>query len=151
MKLPNAALGLLIIPIIALFMGILMPALSHIRSFSDANVIDQDQHDSSTETTPNMYRFSVRGTSGIKLDMLCVYKPKEGSIKRVQKQISIPYTETKSAFKCYYWIDTLPEGESGNEGDEYQVELQSNDQVIVTCGPTKIKQANHKTYGLGDL
>ena len=145
MKLPNAALGFFVIPIIALAMGILMPVLSSIRH----SVNNQTQE--SPEPISNRYQLSVTGTSGITLEMLCVYKPKAGSIERVHKQVSVPYTENISAYKCYYWIDTLPEGKSGNEGDEYQVELKSNGQVTATCGPTKIRKANHKTYGLGDL
>jgi hypothetical protein len=111
----------------------------------------QEDPSSPIEPTLKKYQLSITGTSDVKLDMLCVYKPKVGSIERNRKQISVPYTENLSAKKCYYWIDTLPEGGSGNEGDEYQVELKCNGQVTATCGPTKIKTANHKTYGLGDL
>ena len=106
---------------------------------------------SSLKPTLNQYQLSITGTSDVKLAMMCVYKPKTGPIERVQKRISVPYTENISAYKCYYWVDTLPEGKSGNEGDEYQVELKCNGQVTATCGPTKIKKANHKTFGLGDL
>ena len=113
----------------------------------------EEKHTPPSSAASKQYELSVTGTSDVQLEMLCVYKSAEnpGSVKRIQKQISVPYNENISAYQCYVWIDTLPEGASGNEGDEYFIELKRDGQTITTCGPTKIKKANRKTYSLGDL
>ena len=83
--------------------------------------------------------------------MMCVYKPTSGTLDRRQKRISVPYSENISATRYYVWVDTLPEGASGNEGDKYTIELTRDGNPIATGGPFSIKKANQYTSGSGDL
>ena len=113
----------------------------------------KEEQATSSVANVNNYHLSVTGTSGIELDMICVYKPtgNQGSIEKIQKRISIPYNETISANKYYVWFETLPKGANGNEGDKYFIELKRDDYYSWSCGPSEIKKANTKTCGLGDL
>ena len=70
--------------------------------------------------------------------------------ERKDEIITVPDEINFQAVRCYAWLDTLPNGASGNEGDICNVELSKDGHIGSKCDAI-IKKPNHETMGLGDL
>ncbi|HEV2293646.1 MAG TPA: hypothetical protein VGR35_07310 [Tepidisphaeraceae bacterium] len=79
-------------------------------------------------TTPpaatHQYRLDIQGTPGTRTRMLLVTKPSEGANPdRREEIVRVPAQIDFRAVRCYAWFDSLPEGESGKEGDAFTAHL----------------------------
>jgi hypothetical protein len=97
------------------------------------------------------YRLDFKGTAGVKVRLLLVTKPTAtANPERREEVVTLPAQIDFKAVRCWAWIDTLPKGESGNEGDTCDVDLLKDGHVSATV-ETKIKKQNKQSGGLGDL
>jgi hypothetical protein len=97
------------------------------------------------------YRLNFRGTAGVKVRLLLITKPTaSANPERREETVTLPAKVDFKAARCYAWIDTLPEGKSGAEGDACNLDLLTDGQVSATVEMT-IKKQNKQSGGLGDL
>jgi hypothetical protein len=97
------------------------------------------------------YTLDFTGTAGVKVRLLLVTKATpDANPERREEIVTLPAKIEFTAVRCYAWIDTLPKGESGNEGDACNVELLKNGKIAARV-EIAIKKQNKQSGGLGDL
>jgi hypothetical protein len=97
------------------------------------------------------YRLDVHGTPGVRVHMLLITKATDNANPdRRDEIITLPAKIDFKAARCYAWLDTLPNGASGNEGDVCDVDLFIDGHRSSACEGT-IRKQNRQTDGVGDL
>ena len=93
------------------------------------------------------YTLTFDGTPGVRLDMTLVTRP---ASKRVET-VTVPFSVEVEANTVAAWVEYLPEGQSGNDGDTWAVTLKK-DGATVTQAEGTIKKDERKTvYVNGDI
>lgn len=83
--------------------------------------------------------------------MLLVTKSqKRSGPTREAARVMSPYKKTFKAVGCYAWFDTLPDGNSGKNGDTFTITLQKDGTPSAEV-QGKLEAANKQTGALGDL
>jgi len=104
----------------------------------------------SSEAGRNDYTLSVEGTHGLMLKMLLVTGPaKGGAPERSTRTITVPFTTAFSASKCLVWLDTLPKGQGGKDGDNYRAVLKRNG-VVMTEAEDRLNATAQSSVTLHD-
>ena len=97
------------------------------------------------------YRLDFKGNAGVKVHLLLITKPASHvGLGRREEVVTLPAQIDFKAVRCYAWVETLPKGESGNDGDTCNVALLRDGSVCVTVEGT-IKKQNRESDGLGDM
>jgi hypothetical protein len=97
------------------------------------------------------YRLDIHGTPGVRVHMLLITKATDAAEpERRDEVVSLPMKIDFKGARCYAWLDTLPNGASGNEGDVLDVDLIKDGRKGSACEST-IKKQNSQTEGVGDL
>jgi hypothetical protein len=97
------------------------------------------------------YRLDFKGNAGVKVRLLLVTKAtSNANPERREEVVTLPAQIDFKAVRCYAWIDTLPNGESGNEGDTCSVDLLKDGSTSAGV-EWKIKKQNNQSGGMGDL
>lgn len=97
------------------------------------------------------YRLDMKGTDGVKVHLLLITKPaSNANPERREEVVTLPAQIDFKAVRCYAWIDTLPNGKSGNDGEKCNVDLLIDGKRSARVEMT-IKTANKQSGGLGDL
>jgi type II secretory pathway pseudopilin PulG len=97
------------------------------------------------------YVLAVEGTPGVQFVMTLVTKP---ASKKVET-ITVPYTLKFEANEAEAWLEYLPNGQSGNDGDTYDITLAKDEattpmHVFAQCNGTIKKDARQTIYVNGD-
>jgi hypothetical protein len=125
-----------------LLLGIPLLAVGAISNSQGNTHGDSDVHE---------YRLDVHGTTGIRAHLLLISKATEGANpERRDEIVTLPVKIDFKAWRCWAWLDTLPKGASGNEGDVLDVDLIKDGHKGSACEST-IKKQNSQTEGVGDL
>ena len=97
------------------------------------------------------YTVGIEGAKGVKLTMLLITKPTpRAPLTRETKVVTVPFTTTFKAQTFYVWFDTLPDGASGNEGDQIRSVYRIDGDLQGAGFDLKIKKANNSSVGFGN-
>lgn len=125
-----------------LLLGIPLLAVGAISNSQGNTHGDSDVHD---------YRLDLHGTPGVRAHLLLIFKANQGANPdRRDEIVTLPTKIDFKAWRCYAWLDTLPKGASGNEGDVLDIDLIKDDHKASACEST-IKKQNSQTECVGDL
>jgi len=130
--------------------GPLVPKASALKVLATAPELVKNEPFQSSEAGRYDYTLSVEGTHGLKLKMLLVTgTAKGGTPERSSRTITVPFTTAFSASKCLVWLDTLPKGQSGKDGDNYRAVLKRNG-VVMTEAEGRLNATGPSSVALHD-
>jgi len=92
------------------------------------------------------YLLTIKGTPGVRLQVTVVTKPtrKETQIVTVPFELSIPAVEAR------VWVEILPGGGSGGDGDTYEIALAKDGVVDKMCAGRIQKSPGATDYQNGN-
>jgi len=96
---------------------------------------------------PHSYGITVSGTPGVRLEMTLVTKP--ATIRR--EIVTVPFSLNFEAVRAAVWFETLPEGKSGGDGDNYTIVLEKDGVPGSECRGHIQKDSRDWMYQNGDV
>lgn len=113
--------------------------------------VSNSQGNTHSDSNLHDYRFEVHGTPGVRARLLLISKATEdANPDRREEIVTVPMKIELKAWRCYAWLDTLPNGASGNEGDVLDIDFVRDGHTASICTST-LQKYNSQSEGVGDL
>ena len=95
------------------------------------------------------YVLTLDGTPGVRLAMTLVTKP----VSKRTETITLPFSLTFEANEAEVWIEYLPEGQSGNDGDKIEMTMtkDGDSRLFPNVSGSIRKDARKTVYVNGDI
>lgn len=101
---------------------------------------------------PNFYRLIINGTAGAKVRMLLIHRPKKsGLFDRREEVVTVPATIEFKGESFQVWLETLPNGGSGKDGDTIDAGFSKNAERNGGGVAITVKKQNHSVGSFGDI